>query len=68
LFLSGFVLVNDPRTSLPLFIFLNVYWVWFATESINEIYVNSLKDEFVVKWNEHFTESAIFSITSMLYL
>jgi hypothetical protein len=27
LFLSGFVLVNDPRTSLPLFIFLNVYWV-----------------------------------------
>ena len=22
----------------------------------------------VVKWNEHFTESAIFSITSMLYL
>jgi hypothetical protein len=62
MFLSGFVLVNDPRTSLPHFIFLNVYWVWFATESINEIYVNSFKDECVVKWNEHFTESAIFSL------
>jgi hypothetical protein len=42
---SGFVLANDPGTSLHLFIIFNVYWECLATESINEMYVNSFKNE-----------------------
>ena len=40
------VLANDPRFSLPHFIFCNAYWVCLATESIDELCVNSLKEEF----------------------
>ena len=43
MFLSGFVVANDPRTSLPYFIFLNVYWVCLDTEYITSyIYINTL--------------------------
>ena len=49
MFLSGFVVANDSRTSLHHFIIVNVYWVCLATESMNEIYVNNFKDEIVRK-------------------
>jgi hypothetical protein len=43
------VLANDPRTSLHHFIFWNAYWVCLATESIDELYVNSFKEELLTK-------------------
>ena len=43
------VLANDPRTSLHHFIFCNAYWVCLATEYIDELYVNSFKEELLKK-------------------
>ena len=43
------VLANDPRTSLHHFIVCNAYWVCLATEYIDELYVNSFKEELLKK-------------------
>ena len=49
MFVPGFVLANDPGTSVYLFIIFNVYWECLATESINEIDVNGFKNEMLKK-------------------
>ena len=56
------MVANDPRTSLHHFIIINVYWVCLAIESMNEIYVNNLKDE-IVRKKENQQHSNIYQST-----
>ena len=56
-----FVLANDPRISLHHFIFCNAYQVCLTTESIDELYVNSFKEELLKKKHLNIYQSTILS-------